>query len=64
VSLNAETQACIGEVWTQLTDAAGVDRGAFVSEGPGAMAANANVDAGASMRSFSDVDDAVTWATN
>jgi hypothetical protein len=63
-NLPKETQEYMGEAWSENGEYTGVDRIGFVSEGTTAMAVKSNVEVpGAAVRSFSDLDDAVDWAS-
>jgi hypothetical protein len=61
--LGAETQAYMGEQWSENGEYVGVDRIAFVSEGITGMAVKSNMDIEtAEVADFDDVDAAVEWA--
>lgn len=64
VKLSAETQRHIKESWTELIAQTGLSRFAYVSQGLGAMATNANIqtDGGVERKSFKNRSEAVGWA--
>jgi hypothetical protein len=62
-NLPKETQEYMGEEWSENGEYTGVDRIGFVSEGTTAMAVKSNVEVpDATVRSFSDLEEAVEWA--
>jgi len=52
----------INEEWSELADAVGVDRVAYVADGMMASAVEANLEADVETDSFDSIDDAVEWA--
>ena len=63
-NLPRETQEYMGEAWSENGAYTGVGKVGFVSQGTTAMAVQSNVDVpGAEVRSFSDLDDEVEWAS-
>lgn len=62
-TLSAETQAYMGEQWSENAEYVGVDRIAFVSDGITGMAVKSNMDIStAEVDDFDDVAAAVAWA--
>ncbi|WP_018257507.1 hypothetical protein [Halomicrobium katesii] len=62
VALGAETQKHIRESWTQLIEETDFERFAYVSEGAGAMATNANIESDVATKAFTDRSEAIEWA--
>jgi hypothetical protein len=62
-TLAAETQAYMGEQWSENAEYVGVDRVAFVSDGITGLAVKSNMDIStAEVDDFDDVAAAVEWA--
>jgi hypothetical protein len=62
-TLSAETQAYMGDQWSENGEYVGVDRIAFVSDGITGMAVKSNMDIStAEIAAFDDVAAAVEWA--
>jgi hypothetical protein len=57
-----ETLDHVNEQWSELADAVGVDRVAYVGEGMTGTAVEANIEAEAETESFTDVEEAIAWA--
>lgn len=61
VSLGGETQEHIRQGWTELINTTSLDRFAYVSDGIGAMATQANIETDVLVKSFRTPERAIEW---